>query len=105
MFRGSDVVVVASSMDRGVGGSFGRSEGVVDLLIQLVKKCWSEDVTYIIPWRRLNVQTLSLCLQLTQGPAGFSMMHRTFLARHKLQALETRFLIVLVDCIFPRVSQ
>lgn len=32
-FRGSDVVVVDSSMDRGVGGSFGRSEGVVDLLI------------------------------------------------------------------------
>lgn len=46
------------------------------------------------------MQTLSLCLQLTQGPAGFSMMHRTFLARHKLQALETRFLIVFVDCIF-----
>lgn len=89
MFRGSDVEMVDSSIDRGVGGSFGRSEGVVD----------------IIPWRRLNVQTLSLCLQLTQGPAGFSMMHRTFLARHKLQALETRFLIVFVGCIFPQLSQ
>jgi hypothetical protein len=32
MLRGSDVVAVDST-DRGVGGSFGCSEGVVDLAI------------------------------------------------------------------------
>lgn len=106
--KGSMGFSVADPTDCGVIGPFGRKVGVEDLdgQICLMRHLNCFQMTYIIPCRRLKVQTLSLCLQLTHGSDGFSMMHRTLRARQRLQALETLFLVdlVVVDCILTSMT-
>lgn len=55
-------------------------------------------LSYASPCRRLKVQCFPLCLQLTQGLAGASRMHRTFRNRQRSQARGTRFLVALTGC-------